>query len=211
MVKADLIREGSSDIRYQGLTDGTLYLILQNRFEEEIAAYEPNVTHTDLKKNFYEEIRRLEKEKKSLRGMVNHLSGLIAEYQLVNEFRSRKRFSLSRYFTHVTDDAELNIIDARMRVKFQRPDGKEVEMDILAESACGRAAVVEVKKTQEPTGVAMIKDFIEKANAYAALHPEKQVLKAFFSVGGYTKEAMRCCEENGVAMAQEIQLVKELP
>ncbi|MCP4110912.1 MAG: hypothetical protein GY749_36225 [Desulfobacteraceae bacterium] len=39
MVKADLIREGNSDICYHGLTDGTLNLILRNRFEKEIQSY----------------------------------------------------------------------------------------------------------------------------------------------------------------------------
>ncbi|MDM8551059.1 hypothetical protein QUF72_13310 [Desulfobacterales bacterium HSG2] len=43
MVSADLICEGSSDIQYRGLSDGTLCLILRNRFEDEIATYQPNL------------------------------------------------------------------------------------------------------------------------------------------------------------------------
>jgi hypothetical protein len=101
MVKADLIQRGGSDIRYQGLTDGTLYLILQHRFEEEIATYQPDMKPTDLKQDFRQETARLKKEKRSLQGMVNHLSGMMAEYVLFNEFRSKKRFRLSRYFENV--------------------------------------------------------------------------------------------------------------
>ena len=63
MVKADLIQEGSSDIRYQGLTDGTLCLILRSRFEEEIESFQP-----DLKREFYEEIDRLKGDKRALSG-----------------------------------------------------------------------------------------------------------------------------------------------
>jgi hypothetical protein len=206
MVKADLIREGNTDNRYQGLTDGTLCLILQNRFEEEIAAYQPDLPRSDLKRNFHEEIRRLKSEKKSLQGMVNHLSGMMAEYQLTCEFRSKKRFSLSRYFAGVKDDAEWNIQDVRMRVKFQRPDGKEMELDVLAESDGGRTLVVEVKKTKEPTGVSLIRDFLEKVKAFSALNPENQVVPAFFSVGGFTEEARRYCEAQEIPVAVCLEL-----
>jgi hypothetical protein len=145
MVKADLILEGNSDIRYFGLSDGTLNLILRSRFEEEIATFQP-----DLKKNFHEDLETLKKEKKSLQGMVNHLSGMVAEYQIAMKFRSKKRFCLSQYFTNVKDDTKLNITDVKMRVKFQRPDGKEMEIDVMAQSDCDRVIIVEVKKDQKP-------------------------------------------------------------
>jgi len=199
MVKADLIREGSSDIDYHGLTDGTLNLILRTRFEKEIATYKP-----DLKKNFHEKINALKREKKSLQGMVNHLAGMMAEYQLTLEFRSRKRFSLSRYFTNVADDIELNITDVKMRVKFQRPDGKDMELDVLAQSDCGRMLAVEVKKTKTPTGLTPVKDYIEKLAFFAALYPEKQIVPAFFSAGNFTDEALEFCKKNNIATACEI-------
>ncbi|MDM8526085.1 hypothetical protein QUF80_22145, partial [Desulfococcaceae bacterium HSG8] len=170
--------------------------------------YQPNVKKTDpdLRKNFHEELEKLKKEKKSLRGMVSHLTGKMAEYQLATAFRSRKRFSPSRYFSDVRDDTKLNITDVRMRVKFQRPDGKEMEMDVLAESDCGRLMAVEVKKTQTTTGLTLIKDFMEKIAVYAALHPEKQMVPAFFSAGGFTGEALEFCRKNGIATAQEISV-----
>jgi len=201
MVKADLIREGSSDIDYRGLTDGTLNLILKSRFEKEIRSFQP-----DLKKNFHEALEKLKKEKTSLQGMVNHLTGMMAEYQLAIEFRSRKRFSPSRYFADVKDDTRLNIIDVKMRVKFQRPDGKDMEMDLVAESDCGRVLVVEVKKTRNPIGSASACDFLEKLDVYASLHTEKKILPAYFSSGGFTKEAQEFCRENGIGTAKEIRL-----
>ena len=208
MVSADLIREGNSDMRYMGLTDGTLCLILRSRFEEEIATYQPNVRKTDLdlRRDFHEELETLRKERKSLRGMVSHLTGKMAEYQLATEFRSRKRFSPSRYFTNVSDDTELNVTDVRMRVKFQRDDGKDMEMDVLAESDCGRVLAAEVKKTKKPSGLTLIRDFTEKLAVYAAQHPKKQMLPAFFSAGGFTDEALKFCKENGIATAQEIRV-----
>jgi hypothetical protein len=206
MVSADLIQRGSTDIRYQGLTDGTLCLILRQRFEEEIATFDPNLELSDLKRNFHEEIQRLKKEKRSLQGMVNHLSGMMAEYVLFNEFRSKKRFRLSRYFDNVTEDPELNILNANMRVKFQRPDGKAMEIDVAAESACGRLLVVEVKKTEAPVGLPAVENFLEKVQIFADLHPENIVLPAFFSAGGFAEVALKFCENNGIAVATRIEL-----
>ncbi|MGE0085649.1 MAG: hypothetical protein AB7S75_14665 [Desulfococcaceae bacterium] len=206
MVSADLIRKGSSDIDYRGLTDGTLFLVLQNRFEKEIRTFQPDLKPTDMKKDFREELEKLKKEKKSLQGMVNHLSGVMAEYLLATEFRSRKRFSPSRYFANVKDDTELNITDVKMRVKFQRPDGKLMETDVIAASDCGRVLMVEVKKTKEPAGLSFVQDFLEKMGIYADLHPEKQIIPAYFSNGGFTKEAQQFCEEKGIAFASGLQL-----
>ena len=145
MVKADLIARGGSDIDFRGLKDGTLNLILRHRFEKEIESYQP-----DLKSDFRQELEKLEKDKKSLQGLVNHLTGKMAEYQLMTEFRSKKRFAASRYFANVADDATLNVVDVRLRTTFQRPDGKAMEIDVLAESDCGMVLAVEVKKDPGP-------------------------------------------------------------
>ncbi len=199
MVQADLIQEGSSDIRYKGLTDGTLNLILRSRFEEEIESHQP-----DLKRNFHEELQKLRDDKKSLEGLVRNLTGKMAEYQLMTEFRSRKRFSLSRYFENVTDDTKLNIIDTKLRTIIQRPDGKNMELDILAKSDCGRILAVEVKKTADPVGTTLVQDFREKVNAFAGLNPDSQIIPAYFSTGGFSEEAHKFCKKNGIATAREI-------
>lgn len=61
MVKADLIEWGTSDIRFRGLKDGTLNLILRNRFEEEIAQHQP-----DLRIDFREQTEQLLAENENL-------------------------------------------------------------------------------------------------------------------------------------------------
>ena len=66
LVKADLLVQGIADIDFQGLQDGTLYLILRNRFEKEISSFEP-----DLKKDFHEALDRLQKDKRALQGKLN--------------------------------------------------------------------------------------------------------------------------------------------
>ena len=197
MARADVIEEGGSDIRYRGLRDGTLNLVLRHRFEEEIKSFVP-----DFKKDFREEIERLKKDKKRLQGMLNHLTGKFAEFQLMSEFQAKKRFPLSLFFDGIEDPEPLNVVDSRMRFKFQRPDGKEFEIDVIARSDCGRTVLVEVKKTENKTGVQAVRDFLEKTAAYANAFPGTQVVLACFSKGGFTRQAMAFCRENRIGTAQ---------
>ncbi len=55
LVEADVIEWGRSDIQFRGLQDGTLNLILRNRFEEEINGFIP-----DMKQEAHEQIRELQ-------------------------------------------------------------------------------------------------------------------------------------------------------
>ncbi|MCP4350671.1 MAG: hypothetical protein GY795_34820 [Desulfobacterales bacterium] len=122
----------------------------------------------------------------------------------MTEFRSRKRFSPSRYFENVADDTKLNITDTKLRTVFQRPDGKNMELDILAKSDCGRILAVEVKKTADPVGMTLVRDFKEKVDAFAKLNPDSQIIPAYFSTGGFSKDAHKFCKKNGIATARKI-------
>jgi hypothetical protein len=161
LAESDVIDRGVSDIQFRGLQDGTLNLILRNRFEEEIEQFVP-----DLRVDFQKQIDELKKDKSKLRGKLSELTGKFAEYQLLTEFRSKKRFSLSAYFDGVVDERPLNIIDVRERFIFQRDDGKRIEIDVHAKSSDGRVVLVEVKKTHDPMGSRAVEEFAEKAEAY---------------------------------------------
>jgi hypothetical protein len=138
--------------------------------------------------------------------MVNYLSGKLAEYQLATAFRSKKRFALSEFFQNVTDNTELNIIEVKERIQFQRQDGKVMEIDIAAISDCGRCVLVEVKKTKVKTSVNIIDDFQEKVEVYQALNSDNVILSGFFSLGGFTDEAIGKCKMLGIAMAENMEL-----
>jgi hypothetical protein len=67
MSEADVIERGVSDIQFRGLQDGTLNLILRNRFEEEIKLFNPSDLHSqepkfDLISEFKAQIKSLKSE-----------------------------------------------------------------------------------------------------------------------------------------------------
>jgi hypothetical protein len=200
--EADLIDRGVADIEFRGLQDGTLSLILRNRFSKEIEEFEPSL---DLKSEFRAQIENLKAENQKLRGLLNNLSGKMAEHQLATAFRSQKHFALSVFFKPVNDKTSLNIINVRERVIFQREDGKAMEIDIVAESKCGRVVLVEVKKTQTKMGLKAVSEFQDKVEIYRQIFSISLVLPAFLSLGGFTKEALQFCQTQGIATACQIE------
>jgi hypothetical protein len=151
-----------------------------------------------------EQIAQLKKEKKQLLGQLSNLTGRVAEMQLANSLRSRKKITIDEYFQGAAHTEPLDMIAVRTRVFIQRPDGKNLELNVLAESACGHLLVVEVKKTKTKTGFNIIKAFLEKANVLAAERPEQTVIPAVLSLGGFTEEAQELLMEQGVAAAEGI-------
>jgi hypothetical protein len=198
--EADVIERGISDIDFRGLQDGTLNLILRHRFEKEIKNFVP-----DIKQEFSEKVQELTLKNRKLQGKLNYYAGIVGEHLLATAFRSKKRFTLSEFFQNVVETTRLNIIEVKERIQIQREDGKAMEIDIVANSKCGRVILVEVKKTQEKMGINTVEDFQEKVDVYKTLFPEKIILPAFLSLGGFTENAKQFCETHGIATAEEIQ------
>ncbi len=199
--EADMIERGVADIDFRGLQDGTLNLILRNRFEKEI---KESRRPPDLKGEFEKKIETLTAKTQQLQGQLNNLSGKMAEHLLAVAFRSQKRFALSDFFQDAADTARLNIIEVKERVALQRSNGKKMEIDVAALSSCGRTVLVEVKKTKAKTGVAIIENFQEKAEVYKKQFPAQNILPAFLSLGGFTAEARQKCLAHGIGRAEKI-------
>ncbi|MCP4696040.1 MAG: hypothetical protein GY862_04205, partial [Gammaproteobacteria bacterium] len=200
LAESDMIDRGSADIDFRGLRDGSLNMILRHRFEKEIDGAKP-----DFKPEFLQQIADLTLKNRKLQGMLNHLSGKMAEDLLATAMRSRKRFVLTEFFADSKDTARLNITAVKERVPIQREDGKAGEIDIAAKSDCGRTILAEVKKTKNKSGLHAVKDFQEKTEIYRQCFPDETVLPAFLSLGGFTEEARGFCLDQGIAMAERIQ------
>jgi DNA-binding Lrp family transcriptional regulator len=201
--RADLIKKGNADIEFKGLNDGTLHLVLRTRYAREIDDFDPDV-RTDFKKTLDEmksEMNQLKADKSTISSKYNLLKGQFAEHHLASAFKSKKRFSLLEFFHNVPDTTQLNIIDVRTRLIIQRPDGKNMEIDIIAESSCGRVVLVEIKNWKKKVGVNVIKDFIEKVKVYGRLHSDKTPVPCIWSKQGFSKQSIQMCELHRIAMA----------
>ena len=109
------------------------------------------------------------------------------------------------FFVNVSDNTELELTVVKQRVLIQRQDGQVFEIDIVAESSCGRVVLVEVKKRQTKSSVEMVDEFLDKIEAYQQKFPDAVILPAFLSLNGFTSKAKSLCETNGIGMAEKIQ------
>ncbi|MDM8561373.1 hypothetical protein [Candidatus Parabeggiatoa sp. HSG14] len=196
--EADLIDRGNSDIDFRGLQDGTLNLIVRNRLEKEISGFMP-----DLKQEFSTKITS--KTADEMQGKLNQLSGYFAEYQVATAFRIKQQFSLELFFVNVIDKTELKLTVVKQRVQLQRQDGKVFEIDIVAESSCGRVVLMEVKKRLTKSSLEMVSVFLEKIDTYHSLFPEAIILPVFLSLNGFVSKAKSLCEKKGIGMASRIE------
>lgn len=147
--------------------------------------------------------RALRSDKRRLQGYVNHLEGQLAEHLLAIEFRSRKRFSLTDYFSGMPDNRKLTLLDVQERVTIRRADGQPDEIDIIAKTREGIVIMVEVRKRQEKTDVETVADLRDNADSYAKQHGVV-VWPAFLSLGGFTEAAKTFCTTHGIGYAEQM-------
>ncbi len=60
-------------------------------------------------------------------------------------------------------------------------------------------------KRKTATGPKIVEDFHEKVDAYATFFPDKTILPAFLSLGGFTGDAGEYCKEKGIGTAEKIE------
>ncbi|MEM7536275.1 MAG: hypothetical protein AAF639_29090, partial [Chloroflexota bacterium] len=210
LVSSDVIDQGSSDIRFCGLKDGTLNRVLRSRFQEEIENVVP-----DFRGEFEELLAKERKKTEHWLGKANEYKGLLAERTLVFEFRMKqlvgKPIRLSDYFSDVADTRPFNIVHIRQRLPHQRLGAENKEIDVLvtatfAETGDDLIVMVEVRDRQRATGIGPVTKLHTNAVDYGKQHGVT-VLPAYLSRSGFTKEAKTYCQGHGIGMAEEVASV----
>ncbi|KPA18523.1 ATPase domain protein, prokaryote domain protein [Candidatus Magnetomorum sp. HK-1] len=211
LAKADMIDRGVSNIDFKGHTDGTMYLMLRNRYEKEIETFAaPDIMHNspDLTIDFQKEIQLLKMKNKSLKGMLSNISGQLAEYQLAFDFKTRNKFKLSVYFENIKYKKILSIANVSIRSTVRKNVESEMEFDVMANSDCGRLIIVEVKKTKDKIGIKDVRSFFQKTEIYSKRIKEK-IIPCYLALGGFTQKALSFCIEKNIGYATEINYVQK--
>ncbi len=99
--------------------------------------------------------------------------------------------------------------EVRTRCFIQRPDGKNLEIDLIADSDHNQRLLVEVKNTQAKIGIKKVEDFWEKAQRFAQINEGGIVIPAFLSLGGFTAEAETFCQNQGIGLSTELAFLEE--
>ena len=200
--KAELIRPGRREYRYFALKDGTFYLLLKQRFKDQLTELDP-----EAEIGIHEETARLTKQRDTLQGELNNLVGRFAELQLENDMRTRKKFKLSVYFEGIGDDREFEIARIYPRHVVQAPNTRGGEIDLRVDGIDERTLIIEVKKHKNPIDASAVTTLSERAATFAAEHPDRVVIPCLLATGGFSPDALDACKAADIATASKIDYV----
>lgn len=217
----NLVSKGSNNFRYCGIPDDILDLIFRDLYQEEIEKDRPNIGS-----ELADKVRKLEKEKKSLRGAVSELRGRMLEFVVFREMnRYRKKRTPVRNLRQrirplagarhadrmeeiLTACCESRFDMVRMNYHVQLPGIAARELDVLAEGSDAdscHALVFEMKNRNKknPPSEDEAESFVAKVNVLKQ-HIKKKgknlrfVCPVYLSAKGFDPDVEAWLHEHGV-------------
>ncbi len=207
LVKADIIKQGSSNFRYRGVDDNIFDKVFRGVYEEEIEGFEPGQINTE----YRQALETLHKEYRKLQGEHNYLKGYFAEYLILDQLRyhALEKNSLLKSITqNLPPDFEFCRYESVWNYRFAPECGKSFSVDILAraKNTDNYTIVGEVKNRK---GKKFSKDeaaaFEEKLAEIKKQENLNRVQGFIFSRKGFTKEAEAYCRKKGLAYSDDKQ------
>ncbi len=224
LVHGDLVARTVSNFRYSGIPDDILDLIFRELYQEEIDRVRP-----DIGSELTARIRKLEKEKKSLKGAHNELSGRMLEFTVhrelnkcskegktVRNFRQRIRPVSDTAPAGEMEEMLASVCESKfdtvwMNYYIQLPEITAPQLDVLAEGSdietCW-ALIFETKNRDEknPPTMDEAKLFVTKTDMLRQQMKEKNkkirfVCPVYLSAKGFDSDIEMWLHEQGVFTA----------
>lgn len=193
LVKGDLISEGSSSMRYRGMTDDIFYKVFRYRYQEEIDNFSLEEIEEDEYRVQLHRIQELESELKSLQGKEKYNKGHYLEYILSKYLRFAK---------YKEDDLELEdvvknyqpgvVFTDYQQVKnciINLEGGQRHEIDIYAASIRQEQDLyIEVKNWQQAVGKNEVERFVRVVKDIRKMK-NRQGYFIYYALNGFSEEA----------------------
>ncbi|MCP4153453.1 MAG: hypothetical protein GY757_37340 [bacterium] len=207
LVKADIIEQGATNFDYRGVQDNIFGKVFRGVYQKEIKAFKPE----QIKKEYQEAFKNLEKEYRRLQGQFNYNKGYFAEYLILDRLRYhalQKNNLLKSITFNLPEDFEVCEYKRVWSYRFAPEYGKGISVDILAlarepenYSIIGEVKNRENKKFSKDEVLAFenkVKEIKEGENL-------NRVVGFIFSRKGFTREAEAYCRKNGIAYTSDEQ------
>jgi hypothetical protein len=205
LVKADIIKQGTSNYRYRGVSDNIFDKVFRGVYEEEIREFDVGI----IRKEYNEEFQKLKKQYNSLMGKYNYRQGYFAEYMILDQLRShgRKKNKLLKSITrYLPEDFDFCDYSRVWKYDSSPEYSKSLSVDIFARSQSlndysiiGEVKSREVKKFSKDE----VMEFEKKFAEVNKLENIDRAVGFIFSRGGFTKDAEDYCREKGIACSED--------
>ena len=202
MIKGDLISEGSTSVRYKGMSDDIFYQLFRYKYEEEIENFSLEKIREEVYKKQKKKIKSLEQKLKSFKGKEKYYRGKLLEYVLIKylrtgEFKNKKLKNLVK-----NHQSKARFTDYR-EVKsytFQTEGSSNQQIDIRAysiEEDCD--LYFEIKNWQQKVDSNTVEEFVRKVKMLGEM--EYKGFYIFYALNGFTEQAEEILVENDIMYA----------
>jgi len=205
LVKADIIKEGSTSFRYRGVNDNIFDKVFRGVYQEEIEQFDVRM----IGKEYCAQFEKLKKQYRRLLGKFNYQKGYFAEYLLLEQLRLHAReknellISVTRYLPGDFNFCEYSRV---WRYDSSPEHSRRFNIDIFARAATpadysiiGEVKSREAKKFSKEEAVEFEKKFTEVKK----LENIERVVGFIFSRSGFTGEAEEYCKARGIACSED--------
>ena len=210
LIKSDIIKQGSSNYRYQGVKDNIFDKVFRGVYQEEIENFEPGEKNFNLEQIIAEYQKALDEKNvlyNQLQGKFNYQKGYFAEYLILDQLRFHgvaKNNELKEMTRNLPADFNFcPYVDAwtyRLAVAYRK--GLSVDILARAKSPGDYSIIGEVKNRDiKKFSIEEATEFLEKFTMIKEKENLSPVIGFVFSRSGFTTEAQAYLQEKGIAFS----------
>ncbi|KPA14711.1 hypothetical protein MHK_005082 [Candidatus Magnetomorum sp. HK-1] len=195
-VKSDIIEQGTSDFRYQAVSDNIFEKVFRGVYQEEIDGFDPKEI-----RNEYQQLYR------KLQGEFNKYKGEFSEYLIINCLRHRA-FKQNDFYValinNLPDDFQFVDYESIWSYSASPVHKKDIQVDIFAKAGGDDYSLIgEVKNRKAKFSVKEAKIFLAKALKVQQLENVSKALFFVFSAGGFFQNTIQFLKENKIAWSDD--------
>lgn len=202
---ADIVTRGVSHFRYRAVEDNIFDKVFRGVYQDEIEQFDPG----DIKKEYIEAFKELERRYRVLQGKYNYQMGYFAEYLILDRFRVHAVDS-NDLLKSITRNlpGDFNFCRYSRVWKYDSSPGYSgrVSVDIfaVAESPGDYSIIGEVKNRQaKKFSKEEAMEFERKFARVKELENIERAVGFVFSRCGFTKDAESFCKAKGIAYSED--------
>jgi energy-coupling factor transporter ATP-binding protein EcfA2 len=195
-VMSDIIEQGTSNFRYQAVSDNIFEKVFRGIYQEEIDGFDPKEI-----KNEYQQLYR------KLQGKFNKYKGEFSEYVIINCLRHRA-YKQNDYYValinNLPDDFQFVDYESIWSYSASPVHKKDLQVDIFAKAGGDDYSLIgEVKNRKAKFSVKEAQIFLAKALEVQQLENVSKTLFFVFSAGGFFKNTIQFLKENKIAWSDD--------
>ncbi|MGE5343463.1 MAG: hypothetical protein ACM3SY_18495 [Candidatus Omnitrophota bacterium] len=205
LVKADIIRQGSTNFDYRGVQDNIFDKVFRSVYQKEIEYFDPE----QIRKEYQEALTNLKKKYNQLQGKFNYFKGNFAEHAIEEQlrFHGRERNALLKSITQFLP-TDFNFCEYERVWKYSAAidHARGVSADILAQAKLpgDYSIIIEVKNRETRSfSKEEAAEFVDKFQRIKEKENLNPAIGFVFSIKGFTKDAEDYLKEKGMAISSD--------